>query len=152
MGGPPGDHRVADGCADTIYLLSDGIPTRDGFRGMTPVVETAGQWTAGNPEMEGEREVVINPETGATRKEKYRIPAKPRTYTPGTRAASMDATGPYVFQDPLVDEFRRRNLFARATLHVVAIGEAGNWLCAELARVGGGRCIRVTPGGERQDL
>jgi hypothetical protein len=104
------------------------------------------------PAQEGEREVVINPETGATRKEKYRIPAGPKTYVPKTKVSVMDQTGPYIFQEPLAEELRRRNLFVRATVHVVAIGEAGTWLCTELARVGGGQCLRISPSGQRERL
>jgi hypothetical protein len=128
------------------------MPTRDGFRGRTPVIETQGQWTPEIPATEGEREVLINPETGATRKVKYKTPARPRTYSPGFKTSSLDTTGPYIFQEPLTEEVRRRNLFVKAKVHVVAIGEAGTWLGSSLARAGGGRCLRISSSGQREDL
>ncbi|MGQ9591052.1 MAG: hypothetical protein ACUVYA_12240, partial [Planctomycetota bacterium] len=149
--GVSGDPLAVDGCADAIYFLSDGVPTRDGFPGRTPVLESAGQWFEGTEGEEGEREVVINPETGATRKERYKIPAQPRTYVGPTRSAALLPTGPYVYADALVGEIRRRNLFARSTVHVVGIGEAAGFLCAEIARAGGGRCLLVDRAGRREE-
>jgi len=140
--------ELVDACADTVYLLSDGMPTRDGFSGRTPIIEQLGQWIGPTPETEGEREVVINPETGATRKEKYKIPARPRSYIPGKKSTRLDETGPYILPDPLTDEVRRRNLFVKATLHVVAIGESAAWLGDALAKAGGGRCLRIAASGE----
>lgn len=149
--GASGDPLAVDGCADAIYFLSDGVPTRDGFPGRTPVLENPGQWFEGTEGEEGEREVVINPETGATRKEKYKIPAQPRTYVGPTRSSALFPTGPYVYADGLVDELRRRNLFARSTVHVVGIGEAAGFLCAEIARAGDGRCLLVDRRGRLEE-
>ena len=55
----------------------------------------------------------------------------------------MDSTGPYVFPEPLVDEICRRNLFLRATVHVVSIGEGGSFLGPLLARATAGRFVWV---------
>lgn len=151
VGSRPVDPEAVDGLADTVYLLSDGLPTQDGFRGRTPVIEREGQWIGDAPAIEGEREEVINPETGATRKVRYRIPARKRQYSPGSRSAVLDETGPYIYPEALADEVRRRNLFVRATVHVVAIGEAGGYLGADLARAGGGRCLRISAKGEREE-
>jgi hypothetical protein len=118
---------------ETIYLLSDGKPTRDGFTGQTPKMKTGGYWVE---PYEGE---VTDPETGikrkVSRKKRIFVPERERQYTHGI--------GPYVQYDPLINELARMNMLRRVVIHVIAIGEVDRVLPRRIAEIGRGRWIHV---------
>ncbi|MCO5166941.1 MAG: VWA domain-containing protein [Planctomycetes bacterium] len=94
------------GC-DTIFLLSDGVPSWDDFDAEDIRVEGM---TAGDPE------------TGADHGD----------------AEELHYYGPYVEWRFLLRDVERMNLFRRAELHCVGIGEADPELLRELAELGRG--------------
>ena len=94
---------------DTIFVFGDGRPNEDDF--------------AATDRHSGGR-VVTDTETGKT------APA-----TPG----SARFYGPYRNVGNLLQDVRRMNLFRRAEIHTVAMGEADNALMRRLAEIGLGR-------------
>ncbi len=117
---------------DTLFLLSDGKPTRDGFSGITPVLTTGGYWREA-----GER-TITDPETGAKRKVKHE-----REFIPERTQRHNHGNGPYVGADALLEELTRLNLFRKAVFHAIAIGEAERSLPEQIARLGRGRWLAL---------
>lgn len=119
---------------ETIYLLSDGKPTRDGFKGQTPKIKTGGYWLE---PYEGE---VTDPETGLKRKikrdKRVFVKEQVRQYTHGT--------GPYLQYDLLVSELARMNMFRKVVIHVIGLGEADKLLPKRIAEIGRGKWIHVS--------
>lgn len=120
--------------AETIYLLSDGKPTRDGFTGQTPKMKTGGYWLE---PYEGE---VTDPETGLKRKikrdKRIFVKEQVRQYTHGI--------GPYLQYDMLIGELARMNMFRKVVIHVIGLGEADKLLPKRIAEIGRGRWIHVS--------
>ncbi|MBK8979959.1 MAG: hypothetical protein IPM29_29015 [Planctomycetes bacterium] len=102
-----------DGC-DTVFLLSDGAPSWDDYA----------EKDARDPE-----DQAGDPEMG------IRYENVPTLIFQGPYAHP-----PYRF---LVEDVRRMNLFRRAEIHCVGIGEANHGLLEAIAAVGGGQAIRV---------
>jgi Concanavalin A-like lectin/glucanases superfamily len=96
--------------ADTIFLLSDGKPTRDDF--------------AANDMAEPGRSIT-DPETGESREENYR------------RTGSF--FGPYRAPDHLLGDLHRMNLFRKAEIHTISMGDADLDLMHRIAMAGLGR-------------
>ncbi|MDF1665786.1 MAG: VWA domain-containing protein, partial [Planctomycetota bacterium] len=120
--------------AETIYLLSDGKPTRDGFSGQTPKMKTGGYWLE---PYEGE---ITDPETGIKRKikrdKRIFVKEEVRQYTHGI--------GPYNQYDLLIGEIARMNMFRKVVIHVIGLGEADKLLPKRIAEIGRGRWIHVS--------
>ena len=106
---------LEDGC-DTIFLLSDGVPSWDDFEA-TEVPDPEDQ--PANPESKADTE---------------RTP----TMTYDGPYGQFHATGDYLVQD-----VRRMNLLRNAEIHVVAVGEADDLLLARIADLGLGKVRRV---------
>ncbi|MEN8149824.1 MAG: LamG-like jellyroll fold domain-containing protein [Planctomycetota bacterium] len=96
--------------ADTIFLLSDGKPTKDDF--------------AANDMAVGGR-TITDPETGASRPDNTR------------RTGSF--FGPYRNPDHLVADVHRMNLFRKAEIHTISMGDADLFLMHRIAMLGLGR-------------
>ncbi len=142
---PPGTRLFTDDKAllrgvDAIYLLSDGKPTRDGHGGESPVMTIGGYWREA---YEGE---TVDPETGTRRKIQY-----DRAWIPERTQALRYVYGPYTQTDPLLVELSRLNLFRKAIVHVIGIGEADLRLPEEIARLGRGRWINFGSGEDEED-
>ncbi len=98
---------LTEGC-DTIFLLSDGAPSFDGFE------ITDKDY--------GEGRVVIDHEYGAA----------------AQRTPNLKYHGPYDQEDWLVEDVRRMNAFRRIRMHCVGLGEANMQLLRRLAKMGNG--------------
>jgi hypothetical protein len=99
---------LTKGC-DTIFLLSDGKPTKDNF-------QTSDEFKGGR--------LTVNSETGETK---------------ASSAGSALFNGPYIRWEYLLDDVRRMNLFRKAEIHTVAMGSADEKLMRGLADAGLGR-------------
>lgn len=108
---------LEDGC-DTIFLLSDGVPSWDDFEG-TEVPDPEDQ--PGNPESGADGE---------------RTP----TMTYDSAYGLWHAAGDYLVQD-----VRRMNLLRNAEIHVVSVGEADDVLLQRIADIGLGKLRRLGP-------
>ncbi len=117
---------------DTLFLLSDGKPTRDGFAGETPLLTTGGYWR------EAGEHTSTDPETGATRKVKHE-----RQWIEEKTQRHKHGNGPYVSAAALLEELTRLNLFRKAILHGIGIGEVDLSLPASIARLGRGRWVAL---------
>ena len=93
------------GC-DTIFLLSDGKPTKDNY-------ETQDEFKGGR--------LTVNRETGETKE---------------SSAGSAMFNGPYIRTEFLLADVRRMNLFRKAEIHTVAMGDADGKLMRGLAEDG----------------
>lgn len=130
---------LAEG-ADTVFVLTDGSPTEDGFSGMTPPVKRSYQPVSGGGG--GQR---IDPETGLPVGKPMPAggPARP-VGEPVTVTQSLpEETGPYIQGYWLGREVERLSHLRRTIVHVISIGEAGTDVPAEIARAGRGRFLRV---------
>jgi hypothetical protein len=106
---------LTEGC-DTIFLLSDGAPSCDGF-------------TCNDVDY-GEGEVVIDREYGEK----------------AARTPRINYAGPYVDPNRLVDDVGRMNAFRRVRIHCIGIGEANLRLLDRLAHMGHGEVYVVGGG------
>ncbi len=104
---------MVDGC-DSIFLLSDGAPSWDNW----PAED------ARDPE-----DQAGDPETGA----KYNNVDRLLFHGPYARP-------PYDF---LAQDVERMNLFRKAEIHCVGIGEANHQLLDRLAKIGGGQSLNI---------
>ena len=94
---------------DTLFVFGDGKPTKDDF-------DAVDRFDGGK--------ITADRETGETT----------------TKAAgSANYFGPYVARGHLLDDLRRMNLFRKAEIHTVAIGEADSGLMRRMAELGLGR-------------
>jgi hypothetical protein len=101
--------------ADTIFLLTDGIPNWDDYPGKGPIEKDRG---SGDPES-GQREAA----KGETTHYNY--------------------AGPYSDKTFYQRDMQRLNLFRKVEIHCIGIGEAHNgWLDAT-ARIGNGKSRKV---------
>jgi hypothetical protein len=109
---------MLEGC-DTIFVLSDGAPSWDDYA----------EKDARDPE-----DQAGDPETGA----KY------------ANVPTLIFQGPYARPpyDFLVADVRRMNLFRKAEIHCVGIGEANHDLLRQIATIGLGQALKVE--GERR--
>lgn len=110
------DLRLLEEGCDTVFLLSDGVPSWDDFA------------TADLPDPEDESG---NPESGAAAE---RTP----TLIFDGPYGQEHARGDY-----LAEDVRRMNLLRNAEIHCVAVGEADDDLLTRLAALGLGRVRRV---------
>ena len=102
--------------ADTVFLLSDGAPTRDDFKGLGPAREhQAGTVTR------------TDPETGAT-----------TTSETEAGVSSQELEGPYRDLEYFQRDLERLNLFRWTQLHVVGLGECDERWGRLLSRLGEG--------------
>lgn len=104
-----------EGC-DTVFLLSDGVPSWDDFEA-TEVPDPEDQ--PGNPESKTDM-------------------ARTPTMTYDGPYGQWHATGDYLVQD-----VRRMNLLRNAEIHVIAVGEADDALLTRIADLGLGKLRRV---------
>lgn len=126
--------------ADTVFLLSDGRPIEDGFRGLTPPIKRQVRVGGGG----GGGNMRYDPETGTVVGKPSGMPRPARPGKPVTVNTPIETeTGPYILQRPLVREIKRLNLLRRVVIHVVSLGEAGDELPRALAKAGGGQYRRV---------
>ncbi len=102
--------------ADTIFLLSDGAPTRDDYAGKGPETDVEkGSWTE------------VDPETG-----------KKTTHTSdGGRGHSLH-DGPYEDLEFCRPDMERMNLFRWTQMHVVGIGECDRYWGQAVTEIGEG--------------
>ena len=113
---------MIDGC-DTIFVLSDGAPSWDDF----------GERDSRDPE-----DQAGDPETGRT------FENVPTLLFQGPYARGGLIDGPVrVPYELLVRDVRRMNMFRRAEIHCVGIGEANHQLLESLADIGLGQALRV---------
>ena len=107
---------LTEGC-DTIFLLSDGAPSWDGF---------------GVQDRDyGEGEVVVDVEYGAA----------------AGRQERLEYGGPYGTDPRwLVEDLRRMNAFRRIRMHCVGLGEANVKLLEQMADIGNGEVFVVGRG------
>lgn len=106
---------LEDGC-DTIFLLSDGVPSWDDF------------WGTDVPDPE---DTFGNPETGAVGER-------------GLTTQYYGPYGPdHAVGDYLLQDLRRMNLLRNAEIHCVAVGEADDTLLTRIAAQGLGKVRRV---------
>ena len=102
--------------ADTIFLLTDGIPNWDDFPGQGPIEKNRG---SGDPEtgrrLEGSKDDTIH----------YNYP------------------GPYADRTFYMRDLTRLNLFRKVEIHCVGIGEAHSGWLEATARLGLGKSKRV---------
>jgi hypothetical protein len=103
---------LTEGC-DTVFLLTDGVPSLDEF--------------GAEDKDYGEGEQVLNTEYNA------KVARLPRTVY----------HGPFVVGDWLVRDIARLNTFHRARIHCVGIGEASMGLLREIADIGHGETFDV---------
>jgi len=96
--------------ADTIFLLSDGKPTKDDFAAL----DTAEPGRT-----------MTDPETGESRRDNFR--------------RTGNFFGPYRGPDNLVGDVRRMNLFRKAEIHTISMGSADLFLMHRIAMLGLGR-------------
>ena len=109
--------RGFDDGADTIFVLSDGEPTWD-------------DWPANDAK--DPEDQVGDPETHFKTKE------QPTLFFSGPFAREVSTSGPLLLPD-----IERMNLFRRAEIHCVAIGEAPDGLLRAIADVGRGKFRRA---------
>ncbi|MBL8734853.1 MAG: hypothetical protein JNL12_00370 [Planctomycetes bacterium] len=98
---------------DTIFLLSDGAPTADDFMVLDKDY--------------GEGEVVKSIEYGGK----------------APRMQTLEYYGPYIFDQFLIEDVRRMNLFRRVRIHCIGLGEANTELLRGIAGQGGGETFFV---------
>jgi hypothetical protein len=134
------DKRMLGEGVDTVFLLSDGKPTRDGFSGVTPETEIGGYWREA---YEGE---TTDPETGQKRKVKW-----DRQWIPKRKQKLGHGVGPFVQYDPFLEEVTRMNMFRRVQIHVISIGEADKVLPRRLADAGRGKWIDLSGPKEQEE-
>jgi hypothetical protein len=118
---------------ETIYLLSDGKPTRDGFAGQSPKIKIGGYW------LEPYEGVYTDPETGVKRT----VKRPKRIFVPEREQQIRHVYGPYTQYDPLINELARMNMFRKVVIHVIGIGEVDRVLPKRIAELGRGRWIHV---------
>ena len=94
---------------DTVFVFGDGRPNEDDF--------------AATDRFDGGR-ITTDTETGASKE---------------ARAGSARYYGPYRAVGNLLEDVERMNLFRKAEIHTVAMGEADNDLMRRLAEIGLGR-------------
>jgi hypothetical protein len=99
--------------ADTVFLLSDGAPSWDGFAAVDKDY--------------GEGKVVVDVEYNAD----------------APRSANLEYHGPYTDERWLLEDLRRMNAFRRIRIHCVGLGEANIQLLQRLADVGNGELFVV---------
>ena len=116
--GGPLDH-----VADTVFVLSDGEPTRDDFPGSGP-----------DRQVQAGTVTKVDPETGATSS----------SQTAGGMASS-DHEGPYRDLDYFRREMERLSLFRWTQVHVVGLGECDEHWGRVLSRIGEGE-LRIVGG------
>ena len=99
---------------DTIFLLSDGAPSWDDFD----------EVDARDPEDQA---------------------GDPETHQKYQNVDRLRFQGPYAHPpySHLVDDIERMNLFRKAEIHCVGIGEANQDLLDAIAKIGGGKSIRI---------
>ncbi|MFO1054470.1 MAG: hypothetical protein U1F36_19795 [Planctomycetota bacterium] len=104
---------LVDGC-DSIFLLSDGAPSWDDFD----------EVDARDPEDQA---------------------GDPETHQKYQNVDRLRFQGPYAHPpySHLVDDIERMNLFRKAEIHCVGIGEANQDLLDAIAKIGGGKSIRI---------
>lgn len=104
---------MSDGC-DAIFILSDGAPSWDDYEGLD----------ARDPE-----DQAGDPESGVKH----------------DNVPQLTFSGPYGLngEGRLQREVERLNLFRKAEIHCVGIGEANHGLLTRIARLGGGQAIRI---------
>jgi hypothetical protein len=151
VGGPgelksiaPGvDRRLVQHGADTIFLLTDGTPTEDGFPGTGPPIKGLVPEVTGGAAGSGGQ--TTDKETGVTTGTPYK-PGKAGKAT-GRMRTVVNATkyenGPYTSQGMLLEEVERLNLLRKVVIHVVSIGEAGQSLPKRIAKLSRGRFVSV---------
>ncbi|MFM8387059.1 MAG: vWA domain-containing protein [Planctomycetia bacterium] len=106
---------LEEGC-DTVFVLSDGVPSWDDF------------WGTDVPDPE---DTFGNPETGAEGER-------------GLTTQYYGPYGPdHAVGDYLVQDLRRMNLLRNAEIHCVAVGEADDTLLARIAAEGLGKVRRI---------
>jgi hypothetical protein len=126
--------------ADTIFLLSDGAPTEDGFPGSSPPIKRKVRISFGGGGGGGRYDKETGKSSGKAR------PARPNPTTgpPVEITAPIRyENGPYLQARYLVDEIRRLNFVRRTMIHVINIGEAQDKISRAIARAGRGRFLRV---------
>lgn len=109
---------MTDGC-DSIFLLSDGAPSWDDFADLD----------ARDPEDQA---------------------GDPETHAKHQNVPTLLFMGPYA-RDPydyLLQDIERMNLFRKAEIHCVGIGEANHHLLERIASIGGGSALKIQ--GERK--
>lgn len=136
--------------ADMIFLLSDGTPNSDGFRGQSPEMEY--ERTIYKHVKTGEREVTgdyYDPETGVKVKGKKRmvpiyksIPIKKVK----EKRRQYYSQGPYIQDASFLDEVERLNLLRKITIHTISFGETRKTLLQKVAEHGYGEFVDVTGG------
>ncbi len=115
---------------DTVFLLSDGKPSRDGFQGQSPETTIGGFWR------EAYETEITDPETGLKRPVKV-----DRQFIPERTQRLSYGFGPYLQNDALLEELERLNLFRKAVFHAIGIGEADRSLPERIAALGRGRWV-----------
>ncbi|MDF1666034.1 MAG: hypothetical protein P1V97_30030, partial [Planctomycetota bacterium] len=134
--------------ADMIFLLSDGVPNKDGFMGQSPAIEY--ERTIYKRVKTGERMVnqdYRDPETGVVVK---RPPVKVPTYkyTPNGKVKEKRrmgySQGPYVADAEILKELERLNLVRKVTIHAISLGETRKNLLQQIAKRGYGKFVEVT--------
>ncbi len=102
-----------EGC-DTIFLLSDGEPSWDNFA----------QVDAKEPDIQI---------------------GDPESHTPGQDADNVEYQGPYGwgFYPYLVRDIQRMNLFRKAQIHCIGIGESNDRLLEQIVEVGRGKFRKI---------
>lgn len=100
---------LSKGC-DTIFVFSDGRPTKDDF-------DAQDRFDGGNVVADREKGGVVH-----------------------RAAGSANYFGPYVRAGNLLTDVRRMNAFRKAEIHTIAMGEADSSLLQKIARLGLGGC------------
>ncbi len=121
-----GAKSLTEGC-DTIFLLSDGAPTWDGF--------------AVKDQDYGEGQTYKDVEAG------IKAPRTTHLIYPGPYAGFPTVTGsghsPRLIDCWLIRDIQRMNAFRRITIHCVGLGEANETMLNSLAHLGNGQVFIV---------
>lgn len=123
--------------ADTIFLLSDGAPTEDGFKGSTPPIKRKAVITYGGGGGRYDKETGKS-SGGGNPRPMGKLPPPVEITEP-----IKHENGPYLQASYLVDEIRRLNFTRRTIIHVVNIGEARDQISRAIAKAGRGQFVRI---------
>ncbi|MDF1665855.1 MAG: hypothetical protein P1V97_29130, partial [Planctomycetota bacterium] len=134
--------------ADMIFLLSDGVPNKDGFTGESPAYEyERSVYKSVKTGSEMVDQSYTDPETGVT----VKLPAvRMATYKSvfvgkvKEKRKTPYGKGPYVEDAELLLELNRLNLVRKVTVHTIALGETRKTLLQEIAKKGYGKFVEVT--------